>query len=84
MSYIRHKKTKSGQTYAYQITAVWNPEKKQSRSTSKYLGLVGPDGKIIPTGHSRKGRPKKIKPHLLILDFGDSFLVSQAIKQSAI
>lgn len=84
MSYIRYKKTKTGQTYAYQITASWNPEKKQSGSTSKYLGVLGPDGKIIPTGLSKKGRPKKDKPDPLILDFGDSFLVEQAIKQSAI
>ena len=84
ISYIRYKKTKSGQTYSYQITASWNPEKKQSRSTSKYLGVLGPDGKVIPTGHSKKGRTKKVKPDPLVLDFGDSFLVEQAIKQSAI
>jgi len=47
MSYIRKKKNKSGKIYAYEITAAWNPVKKQSRSVSKYIGAVDADGNIM-------------------------------------
>ena len=44
-------------TYVYEVTeAHYDPEKKQSRSTRKLIGKLGPDGEIIPTG--AKGRPK--------------------------
>jgi transposase len=90
MAYIRYQKTKSGKLHAYQITASWNSQKKQSRSTSKYLGVVGgDDGRIIPKGSSPIGRPKKAAPameqeEVALLDFGDSFLITQSIKESAI
>jgi hypothetical protein len=104
MSYIRHKKTKTGKIYAYQIVASWDAQKKQSRSTSKYLGVVDQHGQIIPTGNSPKGRPKKStisapapnpaalttpsallpEKERLLLDFGDSFLIAESIKKSAI
>ena len=50
MSFIRKKKNKDGKVYAYQITSIWDPEKKQPRSISKYLGSVDADGNIIPSG----------------------------------
>ena len=42
MSYIRHKTIKN-KKYAYEITAFWDKELKQSRSVSKYLGPVESD-----------------------------------------
>ena len=48
MSFIE-KKTKYGKVYAYKVTSIWDPEKKQPRSISKYLGAVGIDGIIIPS-----------------------------------
>ena len=42
MSYICHKTIKN-KKYAYEITAHWDKEKKQSRSVSKYLGPVDAD-----------------------------------------
>lgn len=88
MSFIRRKKTRSGKIYAYEVTASWDAVKRQSRSISKYVGVVGADGEIIPKGASLKGRPKQQAPkspeEKMILDFGDGFLVTQSIKNSAI
>ena len=89
MSFIRHKKSKNGKTYAYEVTSVWDSEKKYSRSSSKYVGVVKEDGAIIPKGSSPRGRKPKtlelqpIKENL-ILDFGDGFIVSESIKKSSI
>ena len=59
MSFIRKKKNKDGKVYAYQITSIWDPEKKQPRSISKYLGSVDADGNIIPSGEKQKIRQWK-------------------------
>ena len=56
MSFIRKKKNKDGKVYAYKVTSIWDPEKKQPRSISKYLGAVGIDGNIIPSGEKQKIR----------------------------
>lgn len=51
---------RSGITYAYESTSVWDKEKKQSRSKRKLLGRVDPETKeIIPTD----GRCKKRSPY---------------------
>ena len=76
MSYIRHKTVKN-KIYAYEISAHWDKEKKQSRSVSKYLGPVDPTtNKISPF-------VKKIySDEKLILDFGDGYFLYEWIKQS--
>jgi len=89
MSFIRQKKMSSGVICAYNVTQVWDPEKKQPRQISKYLGVIGADGAIIPKGTAVRGRPKKNKPleyakEKLIVDFGDGFFASEVIKHSAI
>src|SRR5437868_2952573 len=89
MSFIRNKKNKDGKSYAYQVTSIWDPEKKQPRSISKYLGSVDADGKIIPSGEKRKIREwehelKSTEREKLIQDFGDGFFVLESIKQSEI
>ncbi len=56
MSIIYVKNSRSGSTYAYESTAKWDPQKKQSRPVRKYLGRVDPvTGEIVPTT-GRKGR----------------------------
>lgn len=86
MSYIRNKKNKLGKIYAYEVTATWDPIKKQSRSVSKYLGAVDENGNITPKG--TKPKLNKTKPQApqerLIQDFGNGFLVNESIKQSDI
>lgn len=48
MGFIRHKKVKN-KLYAYEVTSKWDPNLKQSRSISKYLGPVDPStNEIIP------------------------------------
>ena len=50
---------RSGITYAYESSAYWDKEKKQSRSKRTLIGRVDPEtGKIIPTD----GRCKKLSP----------------------
>lgn len=51
---------RSGITYAYESTSVWDKEKKQSRSKRRLIGRVNPETKeIIPTD----GRGKKRSPY---------------------
>jgi len=58
MAIVKYK-NQSGVTYAYESTAQWDPEKKQSRPVRKYLGRVDPEtGEIIQT-KGKRGRPKK-------------------------
>ena len=92
MSFIRRKKTKDGKIYAYEVTSTWNSDKKQSRSVSKYLGVVDENSVVLPKGVSlRKRGPKSktqeaVAPEIerLILDFGNGFFIQESIKQSAI
>ena len=87
MSFIRRKKAKSGRIYAYEITALWDASKKQSRSTSKYLGRCEGSDTVIPKGTKRTKRYTSIKSEQrerLIQDFGDGFLIRETIKQSSL
>jgi transposase len=90
MGFIRKKKMKSGIVCAYNVIQIWDSEKKQPRQISKYLGVIGSDGAIIPKGTVPRGRPRKNRPILqeaterLIVDFGDGFFASESIKRSAV
>ena len=90
MSFIRKKKNKDGKIYAYKVTSIWDPEKKQSRSISQYLGSVNADGNIIPSGENRKIKQWEselkatAEKEKLIQDFGDGFFVLESIKKSEI
>ena len=76
MSYIVHK-TFNNRTYAYEITATWNSKLKQSRNTSKYLGVVDEHTKKISKFIKKPGKKER-----LILDFGDGYFLSEFIKKS--
>ncbi len=87
MSFIRKKKSKSGKVYAYEVTSTWNPKKKQSRSKSTYLGVVDEGGNILPKGSRAKPlrrNPKLRKKEKAIKDCGDSYLISEYIKNSSL
>ncbi len=59
MAVIKQKDSRSGITYVYEASYVWDKEKKQSRSTRKLLGRLDEEtGEIIPTdGRGRKRSP---------------------------
>jgi transposase len=92
MSFIRKKKMQNGKIYAYEITSKWDPVKKQSRSISKYVGVVDENSKVLPKGIAlRKRGPKPridqtapLEAESLIQDFGNGFFIQESIKQSAI
>lgn len=60
ITYNRDKR--SGKTYAYETTYVWDKEKKQSRSKRRLIGRLDEEtGEIIPTdGRGRKRSPDYI------------------------
>lgn len=57
ITYNRDKR--SGKTYAYETTYIWDKEKKQSRSKRRLIGRVDEEtGEIVPTdGRGRKRSP---------------------------
>ena len=59
MGIIYQKDKRSGITYAYESTAFWSKEKKQSRAKRRLIGKVDPDtNEIVPTdGRGRKRSP---------------------------
>lgn len=64
MAIVHQKDKRSGITYAYQSTAWWDKEKKQSRSKRTLIGRVDEvTGEIIPTdGRCRNKNPKPTVP----------------------
>jgi transposase len=78
MGFIRYKKVKN-KLYAYEITSKWDPNLKQSRSISKYLGPANPETKeLMP--FAKKSHEKE----QLIVDFGDGYFLYQCIKNATI
>lgn len=56
---VYQKDKRTGITYAYESTAYWDKEKKQSRAKRRLIGRVDPDtNEIVPTdGRGRKRSP---------------------------
>ena len=76
MTYIRYKKFKNN-TYAYEVTSIWDTKLKQSRSKSRYIGKVNEQTKqLILTVKKSKTTEK------LILDFGDGYFLYEFIKNN--
>ena len=69
MSFIRYKK-RDNKRYAYEVTAYWDKELKKPRQKAVYLGVADDNGEI-----------QKISIEKLQLDFGDSFLLNEFVKQ---
>lgn len=57
MSIVKITSPKTGITYVYEQTAIWNKEKKQARPKRKLIGKLDENGNVVPTGG--KGRPRK-------------------------
>ncbi|MCR4865793.1 MAG: hypothetical protein K5921_02580 [Lachnospiraceae bacterium] len=62
MAITYNKDKRSGLTYAYETTYVWDKEKKQSRSKRTLIGrLDETTGEIVPTdGRERKRSPNYV------------------------
>lgn len=76
MSFIRYKKFGNIE-YAYEITAYWDREKKKSRQSTKYLGIVvDKEAKIF-----KKKEKKQYEEEKLILDFGDTYILNEFMKK---
>lgn len=77
MSYVIYK-TIGNNEFAYRVTSKWDPQKKQSRRKSEYLG------KVIDKKNQvfEKVRLKQVEEKL-ILDFGDGFVLDQFLKSTS-
>jgi hypothetical protein len=76
MSFIRYK-TFNNKRYAYEVTSYWDTELKQSRSKSKYLGVVD-----SITNEIKQFIKKPQSKEKLLLDFGDGYFLNEFIKKS--
>ena len=76
MSTIRYQK-RGDKYYAYEVFQYWDKDLKKPRQKTKYLGTAD-----APGGDYKKvGRlPGATKPEKAILDFGDSFAISEVAK----
>lgn len=75
MTYLIKQKVR-GKPYAYEVTAYWDPVKKQSRQRRKYVGAYDKDGNIV----------KKISQRQIqtIKTFGSVYLLNQLATQSGL
>ncbi len=63
MAIVHQKCKKTGTVYAYENTAYWDKEKKQSRAKRKLIGKIDPNtGKIVPTRAYRKKQDTTTSP----------------------
>ena len=76
MAFIVYKKF-GKQEYAYEMESYRDPETKKPRHRQKYLGVVVDKEK----GIFEKRREKTEKKEKQILDYGDSYIVSEITKQ---
>lgn len=75
-----HIKTIRGHEYAYDVTTVWNKDEKKYKKISKYLGVI--------TDHNTKTYERRyntaVAQEKLILDYGDTYLISETAKASGL
>lgn len=78
MSFMRYRAIGNNE-YAYSVEAYWDSQLKKSRQKTTYLGIVIDKDKGIYK------RPRKENGgNELILDFGDTFMLDEVIKESPI
>jgi transposase len=75
-----HIKKINGHDYAYDVKTVWNKEEKKYKKQTKYLGKVtDKESKTY-----EKVRTPKIMEEKLILDYGDTYILSETVKNSGL
>ena len=78
MSIVYYTNKVTGVKYAYESTAHWDPVRKQSRPSKKYLGRVDPiTNEVIPSA-GRRGRVKRSEdtihdPEMLNRDYKERY-----------
>ena len=72
MAFIRYKK-RGGKWYAYEVIAFWDRSSKSPKQKTKYLGVADSNGGEI----TKPGKTNVILPEKSIVDFGDSYAISQ-------
>lgn len=73
-----HIKNINGHQYAYDVKTVWDKEKKKYKKLTKYCGVIID----AETKTFERRRNPKILEEKLILDYGDTYLLSETIKNS--
>lgn len=75
-----HIKVINGREYAYDVKTIWDKQTKKYKKQTKYLGTV--TDKESKTYERRYGL--KTVPEKLILDYGDSYILSETAKSSGL
>jgi len=75
-----HIKNINGHEYAYDVKTVWDKEAKKYKKQTKYLGTV--TDKESKTYERRYGLKTTLEK--LILDYGDSYILSETAKSSGL
>ncbi|WP_400204491.1 IS1634 family transposase [Methanomethylophilus alvi] len=77
MTYTVVQPQKNGKYYLYEVDAVWDPEKKQSRQKRTYIGACDKDGNLI--SKSKKNQTIQCSPV-----FGPYHLFAQLAEESGL
>ncbi|WP_400218749.1 hypothetical protein [Methanomethylophilus alvi] len=77
MTYTVVQPQKNGKYYLYEVDAVWDPEKKQSRQKRTYIGACDKDGNLI--SKSKKTQTIQCSPV-----FGPYHLYTQLADESGL
>ncbi len=79
MAIIKQRDTRTGITYAYETTYVWDKEKKQSRKKSKIIGKIDPNtNEIVPTrGRKQPLETAQSRPPVKHQYYGATYLLDQ-------
>ncbi len=75
-----HVKKINGHEYAYDVKTVWDKQAQKYKKQTKYLGTVtDKESKTYERRYGTKAAPEK-----LILDYGDSYILSETAKSSGL
>jgi transposase len=75
-----HIKEKNGYKYAYEVISKWNKETKKRYKQTRYLGVVTNS----ETKGYKKVRGEKVPKEKFILDYGDTYILNESLKNSDI
>lgn len=74
---------KNGRFYAYEVTSKWNPETKKYDRKSKYLGiLTDRESRTYERRYNKSSSSDTTEREKLILTYGDSYALSETLKNS--